>query len=169
MKPDTTDFTALEPASSTSVASGHPCRSSLPSTRGRHAYRISIVAVPVLDETSLDETQRRQCRAGISSPCPRDFEPACRSAVPCRWHRAIEWRRRRCNATGSTSVPGPADGMTMPAASMMLIRPLWFPYVGQNSKKIMGAEGRSRTGVKTSLVASGAGFSVMMVPSAASS
>jgi hypothetical protein len=39
----------------------------------------------------------------------------------------------------------------------------------RNSKKIMGAEGRSRTGVKTSLVASGAGFSVMMVPSPASS
>lgn len=58
---------------------------------------------------------------------------------------------------------GPPDGMTMPAASMMLIRPLWLPSVGQNSKKIMGAEGRSRIGVKTSLEVFGAGFSVQMV------
>src|SRR5882672_598056 len=55
--------------------------------------------------------------------------------------------------------------MTMPAASMILIRPLWLPSVGQNSKKIIGAEGRSRIGVKTSLVVFGAGFSVMMAPS----
>src|ERR1700730_6050063 len=78
-------------------------------------------------------------------------------------------QRKWATATGKTSGPGPPDGMTLPAASMMLITPLGVPNVGQNSKKTMGAEGRSRTGIKTSLVASGAGFSVMMVPSAASS
>src|SRR5450755_4450400 len=57
MKPDTTNFTALEPASSTSVASGrpaaHPCRRSAVDTRtGFQSSPSQILTKPVLTKPS---------------------------------------------------------------------------------------------------------------------
>src|ERR1019366_4394307 len=64
-----------------------------------HAGNLSVGGVFLLQKRALSLARRRP-GACISSPCPRDFERACRSTAPCRWHRAIEWRRRRGSGGG---------------------------------------------------------------------
>src|SRR5229473_3032008 len=112
MKPDTTNFTALEPVSPTSVASGHPCGSSLPSIRGRHAYGISIVAVPDLDETSLDETGLDETGLGKTSL----DETSAANAVPESVRLALGILNRRadqqCLVDGITQLNGGRGGAT---------------------------------------------------------
>jgi hypothetical protein len=120
------------------------------------------LAKPVLSKTSFGETS-------AANAVPESVRVALailnrRADQQCLVDGIAQLNGGRGGATqmghrdGNDIGTGSPDGMTMPAASMTLIRPSWFPNVGQNSKKMMEAEGRSRTGVKTSLVASGPAF-----------
>src|ERR1035437_1855970 len=106
-----------------------------------HAGNLSVGGVFLLQKRALSLARRRP-GACISSPCPRDFERACRSTAPCRWHRAIEWRRRRCSA-GEPPRPEQhqcraPDGMTAQDDTRVSCQ---FDVAFRNHKKRPGSRG----------------------------